>query len=142
MRLIKWTPFLEPWEDMDRFMEEMGPRFAKGFTPAIDLYQTKDSVIVETPLAGVDPNKVSIAIENDVLTIEGSMEKKSEVEEKDYYRKEIRSGSFHRSIALPTAVDRDKANASFENGILKITIPKAEKAKPKTIQVKIKGNKK
>lgn len=128
---------MEPWEDMDRFMNEWTPSLSKGFMPAVDLYQTKDSVVVETPLAGVDPDKVNISIENDVLTIEGSMEKKSEVEEKDYYRKEIRTGGFHRTVALPVAVDRDRAAATFQNGILKITIPKSEKAKPKTIRVKV-----
>lgn len=142
MKLVRWAPFMEPWEAAESFMDEWNPSLVKGFMPAIDLYQTKDAVVVETPLAGVDPNKVNISIENDVLTIEGSMEKKSEVEEKDYYRKEIRSGGFHRTIALPATVDRNKANASFQNGILKITIPKSEKARPKTIQVKIKGKKK
>lgn len=142
MRLIKWTPFLEPWEEMDRFMEEGLPSFSKGFVPAIDLYQTKDSVVVETPLAGVDPEKVNISIENDVLTIEGKVEKKSEVEEKDYYRKEVKTGSFHRAVALPVAVEGDKTKADFQDGVLKITVPKAERAKPKTIRVKVKSDKK
>lgn len=144
MKLVRWNPWLEPFTDMDKFLEEFHPTMSQGFAPAMDIFQTKDSVIVETPLAGIDPEKVNISIENDVLTIEGSTEKKSEVEEKDYYRKEVRSGSFHRAVSLPTAVDGDKARAEYENGVLKITIPKEERAKPKVIkiQAKKKNNKK
>ncbi|MFA6525006.1 MAG: Hsp20/alpha crystallin family protein [Patescibacteria group bacterium] len=143
MHIMKYRPMIQPWDDMDKFMEEYMSGMSSGFVPAIDVYQTKDSVIVETPLAGVDPEKVNISIENDVLTIEGSMEKKSEVDEKEYYRKEVRTGGFHRAVALPIAVDGDKANADFENGILKITIPKAEQVMPKTIKVNVlkKGSK-
>ncbi len=108
------------------------------FAPAMDVFQTKAAAIVKTPLAGVDPDKVNISIEHDVVTLEGTMEQQSEVDEKDYDRKEIRSGTFHRAVALPTAVDGDKANATFENGMLIITIPKEERAKPKTIKVEIK----
>ncbi|PIY95539.1 MAG: heat-shock protein Hsp20 [Candidatus Kerfeldbacteria bacterium CG_4_10_14_0_8_um_filter_42_10] len=137
MRLIKWTPSLEPWEEGDKWLDDWKTGFDSGFVPAIDVYQTKEAVVVETPLAGVNPEKVNISIENDVLTIEGSMEKKSELEEKDYYRKEVRAGSFHRAVALPVSVEGDKAKADFDNGILKISIPKSEKAKPKSIKVNV-----
>lgn len=139
MSLIKWTPLsIDPFEDMENFMENFSFPSIKSFVPAIDIYQDKDSVVVEAPLAGIDPNKVDISIENDILTIKGSMEKKNEVEEKNYYRKEIRSGSFYRSIALPAHVVGDKAEAVFDKGMLKITIPKEEKNKPKSIKVKVK----
>lgn len=140
MSLIKWTPFWEP-DDFGRVFEGW-PVVSQSavFAPSLDVYQTKDEVIVETPLAGIDPNKVNISIENDVLTIEGRTEKKSEVEEKDYYRKEVRYGSFHRAVALPTSVKGDEAKATYEKGILKITIPKEEKAKPKKVKVEVKDN--
>ena len=135
MSLIKWTPFIEPsWvNDFDRMIEGVGQGF--NFTPAVDVYQDKDNVFVETPLAGIDPEKVDISIENDVLTIKGENEKKTEVEEKDYYRKEVRRGSFFRSIQLPAHVLGDKAEAGYDNGVLKITIPKAPEAKPKKIKI-------
>ena len=76
--------------------------------------------------------------ENNVLTIEGKSEQKTEVDEKNYYRKEVRCGSFHRSVALPTAVDASKAKAEYEEGMLKIRIPKDEKELPKSIKVDIK----
>jgi len=133
MALIKWTPFLEPFEEMEKFFE--GSR--QGFAPAIDVYETKDDVVVEVPLAGVNPEDVEISIENDILSIKGEAKKESEVEDKNYYRKEVRSGSFFRSVALPAHVLSDKAQAESIEGMLKITIPKAPEAKPKTIKVKI-----
>jgi len=132
MALIKWSPFL----DMEPF-EEMG-KMIGALTPAIDMYEDKNNVIVEIQLSGIDPEKVNISIENDVLCIKGESEKKSEVEDKNYYRKEIRRGGFYRSVPLPAHVIGDKASAVAEDGVLKITIPKAPKLKPKTIKIKTK----
>lgn len=140
MAIIRWMPAFDPAEDTDKFFEDFG--FSKlarrSFAPELDVYDTKDSVVVETPLPGIDPKEVKISIENGVLSIEGKSEKKTEVDEKNYYRKEIRSGSFYRSVTLPVPVKDDQAEASYEKGVLKITLPKAEEAKPKAIQVKIK----
>jgi HSP20 family protein len=142
--LIKWTPFLEPFEEMDKMFSELIPasRGQAGFVPAVDVYEDKNNVIVETQLAGVDPEKVDIAIENDVLIIKGESEKKSEVEDKNYYRKEIRRGSFYRSVPLPTHVIGEKASAVAEDGVLKVSIPKAPEAKAKVIKIKTKKGKK
>lgn len=123
--------------DLDRFFEGM-PAAGAGFVPALDVYQDNDNVIIETPLPGIDPEKVNISVANDVLTIEGSSEKKTEVDEKDYYRKEIRAGSFHRAVALPASVNGEKASAEYKDGVLKITIPKEERAKPKQIKISAK----
>ena len=142
--LIKWTPFLEPFEDMDKMFSDFAPAMRSeqaGFMPAVDVYEDKDNVIVETQLAGVDPEKVSVSIENDVLIVRGESEKKSEVEEKNYYRKEIRRGSFYRSVPLPTHVIGEKASAEAVDGVLKISIPKATEAKPRTIKIKTKKTK-
>lgn len=137
MSLIKWTPFFAD-DDMDSALSEMLPAVRGnqfGFTPAVDVYEDKDNIIVETQLAGIDSNDVSISIENNVLCIKGESEKKSEIDEKNYYRKEIRRGSFYRSIPLPTKVSGDDAKAVAEEGVLKITIPKAAEVKPKTIKI-------
>jgi len=138
MSLIKWTPFLGEFDDMDKMMSEMLPAVRGnqyGYTPALDMYEDKDNVVIETQLGGINPEKVDISIENNILTIKGESEKKSEVDDKNYYRKEIRRGSFYRSIAMPTKVDGDKATAINEDGILKITVPKAAEVKPKTIKI-------
>ncbi|OIO08226.1 molecular chaperone [Candidatus Falkowbacteria bacterium CG_4_10_14_0_2_um_filter_41_15] len=139
MSLIKWTPFLadSPFEGMDKMMSDLSSETASqmGFSPAVDIYEDKNNMIIETQLAGIDPAKVDISIANDVLTIKGEGEKKSEVEDKNYYRKEIRRGSFFRSIQLPTQVVGDKASAISADGVLKISVPKATLVKPKTIKI-------
>lgn len=106
-----------------------------GFTPAVDMYEDKDNIIIETQLAGIDPEKVDISVENNVLCLKGESEKRSEVDDKNYYRKEIRRGSFYRAITLPTKVDSDKAVATNEGGMLKIVIPKAAELKAKKIEI-------
>jgi len=126
---------------MDKVMESMLPAVRGnqfGFTPAVDMYEDKDNIVIETQLGGIDPEKVDISIENNVLTIKGESEKKSEVDDKNYYRKEIRRGSFYRSIPLPTKVDGEAASALNEDGVLKITVPKASEVKPKTIKIQTK----
>jgi HSP20 family protein len=145
MSLIKWTPFLEPFEEMEKTFSDFLPSLRAGqagFVPAIDMYEDKDNVVVEAQLAGIDPEKVDVSIENDVLCIKGESEKQTEVEEKNYYRKEIRRGSFYRSVPLPTRVIGEKASAVAEDGVLKIIIPKSPEAKPKTIKIKTEKNKK
>lgn len=138
MSLIKWAPFFSEFNDMDNLTESMLPSIRGeqfGFAPAVDMYEDQDNIIVETQLAGIDPEKVDISIENNVLSIKGESEKKSEVDDKSYYRKEIRRGSFFRSIPLPFKVDGDKASAINEEGVLRISIPKAPEIKPKSIKI-------
>jgi HSP20 family protein len=139
--LTKWTPFFEEMEKSFLTNQPAMRRLQAGFVPAVDVYEDKNNVIVETQLAGIDPEKVSISIENDVLCIKGESEKKSEVEDQNYYRKEIRRGSFYRSIALPDHVDGDAASAIAEEGVLKISIPKSMAKKAKTIKIQTKNNK-
>lgn len=137
--IIKWEPlFADPFQEMENFLERSAGTSRHGFVPAVDVYQTKDAVVVETALAGVDPKDVEITIENDVLHIRGEMKRESEVDEKNYYRKEVRAGSFYRTVALPTKVDRDKAAAESHEGMLKITIPKAVEVKPQTVKITVK----
>jgi len=138
MSIIKWTPMLDPFNEMDRWMDNWPSTGMANFAPAVDVWEDENNVYVETPLPGVNPEQVNIAIENDVLTIEGASEKKTEVDEKNYYRKEVRSGSFHRAVALPSGVRGDEAKAEYEKGVLKITMPKEERAKPKKVKVEVK----
>lgn len=138
MSLIKWSPFFDSMDDMENLLSNMTPAVRgsrKAFVPAIDMYEDDKNVIIETELAGINAEKVELSIENDVLCIKGESEKKSEVDDKDYYRKEIRRGSFFRSIQLPTHVDGDGANAETTDGVLKITIPKETKSKSKIIKI-------
>lgn len=139
MSLIRWSPFYESFENFDKFFDGMPAvmRQSTGLIPAVDVYDRTDAVVVETALPGVDPNKVEISIEQGMLIISGSTERKTEVDEKDYYRKEIRSGSFMRQVALPGSVKEGEAKATYHEGILKIEIPKQQEPVSKKISVKI-----
>lgn len=132
MAIMPYRPF---WPDLDDFF---GGSDLMNFTPAVNVYEDKDNVVVEAPLANIDPNQVEVEIEENVLKISGSTESKSEVDDKDkhFYRREIRTGTFYRAVALPKAVEGSKAEAAYHNGILKITVPKSDEAKPRTIRVK------
>lgn len=142
MALIKWTPVGNNlFDDVDHlFNDHWLPVVSRDerFTPALDITEDKDNLIIETPLVGIDPEKVNIEVEDNVLTISGESEQKREIDDKHFYRREIRHGSFYRSVALPKAVKADAAEATYDNGILKITLPKSEDAKSRIISVKAK----
>jgi HSP20 family protein len=106
--------------------------------PAIDMYQTDDELVVKASIPGFKAENVQISITGDVLTLRGEVKQEDEKNEKAWHIREQRWGSFERSVALPTQVVADKAKAEFENGILIVTLPKAEEVKPKTITVKAK----
>ena len=130
-----WDPMSEMEELMNRLPTVAGQ--PKGFVPAMDVYETDKAVVIETPLAGVNPEDVKVSVEKGVLTIQGESNKEHEVDEKNYYRKEVRSGAFYRQIALPAPVYEDKVEAAFEDGLLKVTCPKSSQATVKKIDVKI-----
>jgi HSP20 family protein len=117
------------------FFENSWDKDITNFSPAMDVYQTDDAVVVEMTLPDVDPDKVDIEVSDDVLTISGQNEHQSEVDEKNYYRREIRRGAFQRSISLPAHVNGDEAKAIYENGVLKISVPKEERKSSKKIKV-------
>ncbi len=138
--LMKWSPFYDPFDKMDEMFKDL-PSVSltkQGLIPPIDMYDTKDAVVVETTLPGADPKKVSVEIENGILTIKGSSERKTEVDEKDYYRKEIRAGQVFRQVSLPARIEEGEAQATFENGILRVTIPKTPEAKAKSVKIDVK----
>ena len=128
---------------MDKWFEERWPEIKTAeFVPPIDVYEKGNNVIVETPIAGVEPEKVDVSVEDNTLILKGKSEKKSEVEEKNYYRKEVRYGSFYRAVSLPAKVIGAKAEASYEDGLLRVTIPKAPEVKEKKVKIKVKSAKK
>jgi HSP20 family protein len=106
--------------------------------PAIDMYQTNDEIVVKASIPGFKADDVQINITGEVLTLRGEMKQEDEKKDKAWHIREQRWGSFERSVALPTMVVADKAKAEFENGVLIVTLPKAEEVKPKTITVKAK----
>jgi HSP20 family protein len=145
--LIRW----EPARDMMTLREAMDRLFDDAFTrplsirdgwnmstPAIDMYQTENDVVVRASIPGIKADEVQINITGDVLTLKGEVKQEEERKDKAWHIREHRFGSFERSVALPTAVKPDQAEAVFENGILTVTLPKADEVKPKTINIKAK----
>lgn len=129
MSLIKFNPFFA-----DEFFSDFFSNAPK--TLAVDMYEKDGNVVVEAPVAGIDLKNIEVNIENDVLTISAKEEHKSEVDEKNYYRKEVRHGSFYRSIQLPP-VDEKKAQASFKEGVLRVEVPKAGVKEKKSLKIKV-----
>jgi HSP20 family protein len=143
--LIRW----EPMRDMMTLREAMDHLFDEAFTrpfsmsgslgmPTVDIYQTDEEVVIRAALPGIKAGDVQISVTGDVVTIKGEMKEKTDSKEKSYHIREQRYGSFERILSLPTAVVSDKAKAEFEDGVLIISLPKAEEVKPKTITVKAK----
>ena len=145
--LIRWEPAREMMtlrEAMDRLFDDAftSPLSTRNgwsmATPAIDMYQTDNEVVVKAAVPGFKADEVQINVTGDVLTIKGESKHEEEKKDRSWQIREHRWGAFERSITLPTGVISDRATADFENGILTITLPKSEKVKPKTITVKAK----
>jgi HSP20 family protein len=148
MALIRWDPFDEALtlrEAVNRLFDESVVRTprswpsAAGLAVAVDLEETDDDVIVTADLPGLKPDDVDISVTDNTLTMKGEFKSEEEGERGNMHFRERRYGSFQRAISLPTAVNANKAGAEFENGVLKITLPKAEETKPKQIEVKAKS---
>ena len=148
MSMIRWDPardIMSLRHAMDRLFEESVVRpssfsfeMGTGNIP-VDMYQTNDAVVIKAPLAGVKPEEVDISIADDAITIKAEQKEEKEIKEEDYVRREIRYGMVSRSLSLPVDVKADKAEAIFENGVLTVTLPKAEEVKPKQIKVQTKA---
>lgn len=103
---------------------------------AVDVYQTKDNVVIKAPIAGVTPDNIDIEVAEDVVTIRGERVEEKEVDREHYYVQECYWGAFSRSVILPTSTIAEKAAASLKDGVLTITIPKVAQDKVKKIKVK------
>ena len=145
--LTRWEPVREMMtlrEAMDRLFDDAFTRplsVRDGWSmssPAIDMYQTDNEVVVKASIPGIKTEEVQINITGDVLTLKGEVSQDEERKDRAWHIREHRFGPFERSVALPTAVKSDKAEAVFENGILTITLPKADEVKPRTINIKAK----
>jgi HSP20 family protein len=143
--LTRWEPVREMMtlrEAMDRLFDDAFTRpvslSGDSVLPAIDLYQTADDVVVKASLPGLKADDVQISITADVLTLRGEFKQDNEQKDATYHIREHRQGMFERLVMLPIDVQADKTKADFENGILTITLPKAEAVKPRTITIKAK----
>ncbi|MBI3763407.1 MAG: Hsp20/alpha crystallin family protein [Chloroflexi bacterium] len=146
--IVRWEPFREALtlrDAMDRLFAESFVRPFGGwdgemlgeFQPLpVDVIENKDEVIVKATVPGLKAEDIQVNVTADVLSIKGETKSESEVKDANYVRRERRYGSFARRLTLPTTVVTDKAKAEFEDGVLTLTLPKADEVKPKTIQIK------
>lgn len=125
------------WEnEMKRFFGELAPWSGEErFVPAIDVRESEDSYIVETDIPGMKKEDIHIEVADNVLTIKGERKSESEQKEKEYRRLERSYGSFRRSVQVPGGFRHDNVSAKFEDGVLRITLPKPEESKPKRVTV-------
>lgn len=142
MALIKWDPFkgMEKFFDDDFFSMLHVP---KGWEQATDIYEEKGDLVVKTQIAGVDIKDINIEIEDNYLRIFGEQKEEKEEKKKNYYMKQMKSGSFSKSILLPKEVFADKALATLERGILEIRFPlkPEKKSADRIMKIKVKGKK-
>lgn len=111
---------------------------ASYWTPAVDIVEQENEYVVKMELPGVNKDEVKISLESNILTIKGEKKQEKEEQSKNLHRIERSYGSFQRSFTLPTTVKSDKIDAVFKDGVLSVSLPKAEEAKPKQIEVKVK----
>lgn len=143
--ILGFDPFVElnAYRDALRQLVEGGWFMPRDLLPSamaavvipIDMMDTGPEIIVQTNLPGVKPEEVSVTVVGNTLTIKGTTQQKEEFEGASYLRRERRSTSFTRSVSLPVTVDAEHGEAKFQNGVLTLTLPKAEAVRPKTIKV-------
>ncbi len=138
-----FRPGLSDFERMRREMDKLMQRkdyntpFSVGTPvfPPLNIYEDNNNIYVKAEAAGVEADKINISVEGDNLTISGEREQQGK--DMSYHRQEIETGKFSRAVTLPTKINIDAVTARFKNGILAITLPKAEEVKPKKIEVTI-----
>jgi HSP20 family protein len=146
--LTRWDPYndmISLRDAMDQLLENAlisfgrttgGQRSSMAFAFPVDITEQDDHYIVKASLPGIKPEDLDITVQDNLLTIQGEMQAEEEKKEERYHLRERRWGSFARSIALPTGVDANNVQAEYENGILTLTLPKSQEARPKHISVK------
>ena len=144
MNFVRWNPLNEMsllQNHMNRLFDtalQGWPGDSNGttqWTPVADIYESENELVVNLDLPGVDPKMVDIRVENNILSIRGERQFEDKQNKENFHRVERSYGPFARSFTLSTAVDADKIRANYKSGVLSITLPKAEAAKPKRIQI-------
>jgi len=151
MAIERWKPFTELMslrQAMDKLFEDSYVRPSRGLTalgeipvPALDVYQTPNEVVVKATLPGLKPEDVTIDITGELLTVKGEIKAEQEIKKEDYLYQERRYGAFSRSVILPSGLKTEKCEATMEDGVLTLSIPKAEQVKPKAIKVRAREKK-
>jgi HSP20 family protein len=135
MTLARWDPMRELLGSEEAVERLLGRASRSTWAPAMDVRETEDRFVVTVDLPGMEPADVSVTFEDGTLTIGGTRELSNEESNETYHRIERSYGSFARSLRLPRTADGERIEAAFDKGVLRVTVPKAEAAKPRTIEV-------
>jgi len=143
----------EPFRDLITIQDRMNRLFSEAFrgardvdedwalggswAPVVDIHEQDGNIVLKAELAGIDPKDVDIRVENNTLTLRGERRIDGDAKREDYHRVERSYGAFARSFSLPTVVDTEKIRAEYKDGVLKLTLPKKEEAKPKQISINV-----
>lgn len=150
MAMVRWDPFrdmLTLQDRMNRLFDQTLSRTktdeeeglaASTWAPAVDIYETADSLVLKAELPGVSRENIDIQVRDNTLTLKGERRFEREVKDENYLRIERSYGSFQRAFSLPTGVQQDKIKAVFKDGVLEVILPKAEEAKPKQVKIEVK----
>jgi HSP20 family protein len=148
MAIVRWDPFRElvaMQERLNRFFDEARRSDDDVMTqgdwiPAVDIFQTdQHEVVLKAELPGLKREDIDVQVENNTLTIKGERRQEKSVAKEHYHRVERCYGTFSRSFSLPNTIDSEKVRAEYRNGVLSVTLPLREEAKPRQIQVDVKG---
>jgi HSP20 family protein len=140
MSLSQYDPLtsIRTFEDaVSRFFSE--PQSNRPWAPAVDIYETENELVLKADLPDVELKDLDVRVENQTLTITGERKFERQGGSKGYHRVERSYGNFARSFSVPNTFDTDKIDASFKNGVLTVTLPKKEAAKPRQIKVQVQG---
>lgn len=154
MRLVPWQPMKFWWDDLNDLggiQNQINRIFNShlsgsgrnlgilegSWSPAVDIYESKDNILVRADLPGVAKDAIEISVEGDVLVIKGEKKVEPDKKEEEFVKSERFYGAFNRALTLPAEVDSDRVKAVYKNGVLELTLPKKEEVKPKQIKVQV-----
>ena len=150
MAIVRWEPFRDLQAVQDRLNRVFDDAFrgvprggddewalGGSWAPSVDIFEHEGNLVLKAELPGVDPKDVDVRVENNVLTLRGERKFETEVKKEKYHRVERAYGTFSRSFTLPNVVDTEKIKAEYKDGVLQVTLPQREEAKPKQIQVSV-----
>lgn len=150
MAIVRWEPFrdlMTGHREFDRFFKEaFNPFWGEGelstrtWAPPVDIFENENNIVLKAELPGVDPKDVDVKVEDNTLYLKGERKFEKEVNNENYHRVERSYGSFARSFSLPNSINAEKVKAEYKDGLLTLTLPKREEAKPRSIKIDVSKN--
>ena len=145
MAVVRWDPFRDLnllqdrmnrlFEDANRNWKSDEPASTTTWSPAVDIFETESEIVVKAEVPGMDRKDITLNLENNVLTLRGERRFLKETKEENYHRIERSYGGFSRAFSIPVTVDEEKIRADYQDGVLKIVLPKKEQLRPKQIKI-------